>query len=57
MAKKKSYPKAPKKTASLETWNNYKKKCVEVDAANKKMEADKKAKESVIKAVSALKKK
>lgn len=57
MAKKKTYPKAPKKTASLEVWNNYKNKCVQVDAANKKMDADKKAKEAVIKSVTVLKKK
>ncbi|MFT3753691.1 MAG: hypothetical protein QM800_12735 [Paludibacter sp.] len=34
MAKLKKFPKAPKQNASLEVWENYKKKCEQVNKDN-----------------------
>jgi 1,4-dihydroxy-2-naphthoate octaprenyltransferase len=56
MAKKKSYPKQPKQSASLNAWENYYDKCKEVDKHNAQLEADAKKKKSVIDKVKKLKK-
>lgn len=47
MAKRKSYPKAPKAGASLKVWENYKKRCEAVNKYNASLETDKKKKESI----------
>ena len=48
MAKKRKYPKEPKRSASLETWRNYRDKVKEVDKYNAALEKRKQAKERVI---------
>jgi len=48
MAKKRKYRKKPKKSASLETWQKYAAHKKEVDAHNRKIEADKKKKAALI---------
>lgn len=47
--KKKKYPKKPKASATLKSWENYAAKCKEVDKYNSQLEADKKKKETIIK--------
>lgn len=49
MAKKKKYPKTPKKSASLAMWQRYDGKKKDVDKFNKQIDADKKKKEAIIK--------
>jgi len=49
MASKKKYPKKPKSSASLTTWENYAKRRKDVEMYNRKIEADKKKKENLIK--------
>ena len=44
---KKSYPKAPKASASVETKQNYIKKCKEIDRENAKRAAEKKKSEAL----------
>jgi hypothetical protein len=56
MAKKKSYPKAPKKTASLEAWKKYEDKIKDIDKFNASIDSDQKKKESVINSVTKRKK-
>lgn len=53
--KKRKYPKAPKKTASLEVWERHRAKCVEVDRYNANIEAAKKKKAGVISQVQKIK--
>ncbi|HQF10664.1 MAG TPA: hypothetical protein PKV22_00115 [Paludibacteraceae bacterium] len=59
---KRKYPKMPKKTASLKVWENYKKRCADIDKINaqklseykKKIAAinsGEKKKESIIKGI------
>jgi hypothetical protein len=48
MAKKKKYPKQPKKSASLKVWENYQAKIKEIDKHNAKIDADEKKKEAMI---------
>lgn len=48
MAKMKKLPKKPKASASLQTWENYHKRVKAVQAANRKLVADKKKKEKLI---------
>lgn len=48
MAKKLKYPKKPKATASLATWEKYDKRCKEIDKENNERERDKKKKQSII---------
>ncbi|MEO6285829.1 MAG: hypothetical protein ABIN80_28645 [Dyadobacter sp.] len=57
MAKPKKYGKSPKAGASLTTWENYKKKCQDVDKYNASLSQDKKKKEAVKKSVQAIKSK
>ncbi|KAA0992770.1 hypothetical protein [Dyadobacter aurulentus] len=57
MAKPKKYPKSPKQSASLQTWENYKAKCAAVDKHNSQIVADKKKKEAVKKQVQQMKSK
>ena len=49
MAKMKSAPKAPKKTASVRSWENFNKRLDEVKKHNAKITSDKKKTESLIK--------
>ena len=56
MAKKRKYPKEPKRSASLETWRNYRDKVKEVDKYNAEREKRKKEKERVIADAKRLKK-
>lgn len=56
MAKKKSYPKQPKQSASLSTWETYHDKCKAVDKHNAQLEADAKKKKALIDKVKKLKK-
>ncbi len=56
MAAKKKYPKAPKKSASAETWERHLDKCKEVDKHNSELEKKEKKKLDTIKKVSQLKK-
>lgn len=55
MPKLKKYPKAPKATASLKVWENYKKRCEGVDKANAPIIAEAKKKETVKASVAKLK--
>ena len=48
MSKLKKLPKRPKGTASFETWKRYEKKCKEVQASNRRLENEKKAKAKLI---------
>lgn len=57
MAKKKKFPKAPKASASLETWANYDKKVAEINKFNNGLETDKKRKKALIQKVAKAKKK
>jgi len=57
MAKKKKFPKQPKAGASLKTWENYKKRCEDVNKHNAALESDKKKKEGVKAAVGKVKSK
>lgn len=47
MAKMKKFPKQPKATASLSTWEKYKKKCDEIAKFNAGLTAVKKKKEAI----------
>jgi len=51
MAKKKSFPKAPKQSASLETWQKYDKKVAEVKKHNAQVDSDKRKKKSLVEKV------
>lgn len=55
--KKKKFPKSPKQGASLKVWENYKKRCEEVNKYNAALETEKKKKESVKAAVGKVKSK
>lgn len=55
MAKKKSYPKQPKASASLKVWENYHAKCKDVDKFNADLEKTAKKKEQVKASVGKLK--
>jgi hypothetical protein len=57
MAKLKKFPKAPKATASLAVWENYKKKCELVNKDNAPKIAAVKKKESLKAAVKKIKEK
>jgi hypothetical protein len=57
MAKKKKFPKQPKQGASLKVWENYKKRCEDVNRYNAQIEAEKKKKEQVKKTVQSVKSK
>lgn len=54
---KKSYPKAPKASASVETKQNYIKKCKEIDRENAKRLAEKKKSEALSKKIKAIRSK
>jgi hypothetical protein len=54
--KKVKYPKKPKQTASLQTWEKYHDKIKEVDKRNAEIEKEKKKKADLIKKVSGLRK-
>ena len=56
MAKKRKYPKEPKRSASLYRWRNYRDKVKEVDKYNAELEKRKKEKERVIADAKRLKK-
>jgi hypothetical protein len=49
MAKHKKYPKKPKQSAPLSSWESYTAKCKAVDKHNAEIERDKKKKASIIK--------
>ena len=49
MAKHKKYPKKPKLSAPLTSWEKYTAKCKEIDKHNAELERDKKKKASLIK--------
>jgi hypothetical protein len=51
MAKKKCYPKKPKKSASVQTMRNYLAKCKDVDKHNAQIVKDAKLKESLYKQI------
>lgn len=55
--KLKKHPKAPKATASLEVWENYKKRCEQVNKDNAPIIAARKKKVTVIAAVKKIKEK
>lgn len=55
MAKKKSFPKAPKQSASLETWQKYDKKVSEVKKHNAQLESDKRKKKSLVEKIKKVK--
>ena len=57
MAKLKKHPKAPKASSSLETWENYKKRCEQVNKDNTPIIAARKKKVSVIGAIKKIKEK
>lgn len=46
--KKRKYPKQPKQSAPLSTWERYKERCKDVDRHNAKVEADAKKKKTII---------
>lgn len=46
-AKLKKLPKKPKASASYEAWQNWERRCKEVQASNRKLIADKKKKEAI----------
>lgn len=48
MAKKKSFPKAPKASASLEVWQKYDKKVADVKKHNAQIESDKRKKKTLM---------
>lgn len=48
MAKKKSFPKSPKASASLEVWQKYDKKVAEVKKHNAQLESDKRKKKTLV---------
>ncbi len=56
MAKLKKLPKRPKAGASLRTWDNYKKKCAQVQKDNRKTLADKKKKQKLIESTRGMRK-
>ncbi len=56
-SKKRRYPKAPRKTASVQVWENYRNRCKDVDKHNASLISDKKKKEGIIKSVQQLKSK
>jgi hypothetical protein len=47
-SKNRKYPKQPKTSAPLSTWERYKMKCKEVDQHNAKVAADAKKKQTII---------
>jgi hypothetical protein len=51
MAKKRKFPKAPKATASLDTWKRYEDRLDEVKKFNAQVEKDKEAKKKLIEKV------
>lgn len=55
MAKKKSFPKAPKASASLETWQKYDKKVTEVKKHNAQLESDKRKKKTLVEKIKKVK--
>lgn len=56
MAKLRKLPKRPKQTSSLETWKNWERKCKEVQAYNRQIAKDKKAKQAIISRAGSIKK-
>lgn len=54
--KKKKYPKKPKASANLATWERYQSKVKDVNAYNNQLIKDKTKKENIIKTVDKLKK-
>ena len=58
MAKKqKKFPKTPKAGSSLKVWENYKKRCEDVNRYNAALETERKKKESIKVAVGKVKSK
>ena len=55
--KKKKYPKSPKATAPLKTWEKYRDRVKEIDRLNSQIETDKKKKSTLISMVSKMKSK
>lgn len=55
--KKRQYPKTPKQSASLATWERYKERCKEVNKHNDKLVADAKKKKTTIASISKVKRK
>jgi len=56
MAKLRNLPRKPKQTASLDTWKNWERRCREVQAYNRQIAKDKKAKQAIISRASGMKK-
>ena len=54
--KKKKYPKKPKASASLATWEKFQAKIKDVNSINNQLEKDKAKKANIIKTVDKLKK-
>jgi len=54
MAKLRKLPKRPKQSSSLQTWKNWETKCKAVQAYNRKLQSDKKAKEAIIRKASTI---
>lgn len=54
--KKKKYPKKPKASANLATWERYQSKVKDVNAYNNQLIKDKTKKENIIKTIDKLKK-
>ena len=50
-ARKKSYPKKPKQSAPLTSWERYEQRVKEVDAYNSRLETEKKRKAALIQRV------
>ena len=46
--RKLKYPKRPKQSASLSTWERYQARCKEIDKINNQREADARKKKSII---------
>jgi len=46
--KKKKYPKRPKASSSLQVWQNFERRCKEVDRLNKQAEQQAKQKKALI---------
>lgn len=55
MEKKKSFPRAPKQSSSLEVWQKYDKKVSEVKKHNAQVESDKRKKKSLVEKIKKLK--
>lgn len=55
MAKKKSYPKAPKQSSSLEVWQKYDKKVSEVKKYNAQLLSDSRKKKNLVEKIKKVK--